>query len=98
MTEQVTERPVRAFPTYESYKIELRNGHLHDLKTVRSTQATDIDGAIGFIEGYRSTAESTYSVVWEGPDPDVNGVLRGLAPNGVVWEIVCVPPLSFDLG
>jgi len=86
------------WPVYDHYRVELRKGEMPDLDVVRSTKATDVDGAISLIEGFRDIAASRNSVTWQGEEVEPSGILFGLAPGGEVWQIIVVPPLGQELG
>ena len=86
------------WPVYKHYTIELRKGTVPDLDVVRSTKATDVDGAIGLIEGFRDLAASRNSVTWQDEEVNAEGFVFGMAPGGEVWQIMCVPPLAQELG
>jgi len=86
------------WPVYKHYTVELRKGEMPNLTTVRSTKATDVDGAIGLIEGFRDLAAARNSVTWQDDEVNAEGFVFGLAPGGEVWQIMCVPPLAQELG
>jgi hypothetical protein len=86
------------WPVYKHYTVELRKGVMPNLDTVRSTKATDVDGAISLIEGFRDLAASRNSVTWQEEEVNPEGFVFGLAPGGEVWQIMCVPPLGQELG
>lgn len=83
---------------YKHYTVELRRGTMPNLETIRSTKATDVDGAIGLIEGFRDIAVSRNDVTWQDDEVNPEGFVYGLAPGGEVWQIMCVPPLAQELG
>jgi len=85
------------WPVYDHYTVELRQGEMPNLAVVRTTKATDVEGAIGLIEAFRDLAASRNGVTWQDSgEVDEGGNLFGLA-KGVVWQIVVVPPLSQEL-
>lgn len=86
------------WPVHDHYKIELIEGAGDAVEVVRSTKATDVDGAIGLIDGFRELAAGRDDVTWDGDNVDERGVLFGLDAKGVTWQITCVPPLSQELG
>lgn len=87
------------WPVHSHYTVELRNGNWPSMdNTVRVMEAPDADGAFRLIDGFRELAESRNNVTWQNDEVDANGVLMGLEPGGVVWEIIVKPPLSQELG
>jgi hypothetical protein len=85
------------FATYDHYTITLAKGAVGDLEVVRTHSAKDVDGAINFVESLRDNAANRDNVQWQHPEVDAQGVMFGLAPGGVVYEISVVPPLSTPL-
>ena len=95
--EQQLELPLE-YHVYDNYTVELRRGEMPDLDVVRSTKASDVDDAIGLIEGFRDLAASRNDVVWQDEEVDQTGTLFGLGGGGEVWQILVVPPLAQELG
>jgi len=79
------------------YTVELRSGNVHALDMVRSNEATDVDGALNLIEAFRDLTRTRNSVTWQDDSVNAEGILYGLAPGGLVWQISVVPPLSTEL-
>src|SRR5262245_32782806 len=84
-------------PVYTHYIVELTKGAVGNMEHVRSYQATSVDGALNFVEGFRTSAASRDNVNWQSDEVDERGLLYGLAPGGVVFCITVVPPLSESL-
>ena len=84
-------------PVYSHYQVTLRRGEMPDLDEVRSTRATDVDGALNLIEGFMEMAKSRHDVTWQDAEIDPTGNLFGLAPGGEVWQVLVVPPLAYEV-
>jgi len=85
------------FPTYTHYTVTLAKGAVGDMQVVRTHSARDTDSAINFVESLRDNAANRDNVQWQHDEVDAQGVMFGLAPHGVVYEISVVPPLSTEL-
>lgn len=85
------------YATYDHYTVTLLKGAVGDMEVVRRHDAHDVDGAINFIESLRDAAANRDKVTWQHEEVDEQGILYGLAPGGVVFEIAVVPPLSTPL-
>ena len=84
-------------PTYDHYTVTLAKGAVGDMQALRTHTATNVDDAINLVEGLRDTAANRDNVQWQNDEVDERGLLFGLAPQGVVFEISVTPPLSFTL-
>lgn len=84
-------------PTYDHYVVQLAKGAVGDMVVVREHSAKSTDGAINFIESLRDTAAGRDDVTWQNDEVDERGLLYGLAPGGVVFQISVVPPLTTAL-
>ena len=85
------------FPTYDHFTIKLSKGDLGALETVRTHTARNEEDALNFVDSMRDYAQGRDNVTWQGEEPDAGGLLYGLAPGGVVYEISVVPPFSQGL-
>jgi hypothetical protein len=85
------------YPGYDHYTVKLAKGAQGDMQVVRTHQATDVDSAINFVESLRDLTANRDEVQWQREGVDERGLLFGLAPQGVVFEISVVPPLSTPL-
>jgi hypothetical protein len=86
------------WPEYDHYTVEIRSGPLFEEKPLRTHTADSPEDALNLIEGLRDTYGERMDVTWDGEEVDGNGILRGLAPEGVVFVISVVPPLSVEIG
>ena len=66
-------------------------------KSCAPTRPTTWTSAINFVESLRDNAANRDNVQWQHEEVDAQGVMFGLAPGGVVYEISVVPPLSTPL-
>lgn len=82
---------------YDHYTIKLSKGAVGDMETVRTHSAKTVDDAVNLVEGLRDSASHRDRVVWQREELDEVGLLYGLAPHGVVFEISVVPTLSTPL-
>ena len=94
MAEQLTLFPPE---TYTHYTITLSKGAVGDMEVIRSHKAATVDDAVNLIEGLRDNAENRDAVQWQYEEVDEKGLLFGLAPHGIVYELSVVPPLAGDL-
>ena len=85
------------YATYDHYTVTLAKGAVGDMEAIRTHTARDVDGAINFIESLRDNAANRDKVTWQNEEVDAAGVMFGLAPHGVVFEISVVPPLTTEL-
>ena len=85
------------FATYDHYTVKLCKGAVGDMEVVRTHTAHDVDSAINLIEGLRDSAANRDDVTWQNEEVDERGLLFGLAPKGLVFEISVVPPLNTPL-
>ena len=85
------------FATYDHYTVTLAKGAVGDMEPVRTHTAKTVDDAINFVESLRDITANRDGVTWQHEEVDAQGVMFGLAPGGVVWEISVVPPLSTEL-
>ena len=83
--------------SYDHYTVTLAKGAVGDMERIRSHAATDPDSAITFIESLRDAAANRDKVQWQRDEVDERGLLFGLAPGGLVFEISVVPPLNTPL-
>jgi len=84
-------------PTYTYYTITLAKGAVGDMEQLRSHTAKDPDSAVNLIEGLRDITANRDKVQWQNQEVDERGLLFGLAPHGIVFEISVVPPLNTPL-
>ena len=83
------------FPSPPSqYTVTISKGAVGSLEVVRTHQARTDEDALNLIEGLRDTFALRDSVTWQFPEVNDQGVVYGLAPQGVVWEILVVPALG----
>jgi hypothetical protein len=85
------------FPTYDHYTVTLAKGAVGDMEPLRTHTAKDPDSAVNFVESLRDNAANRDSVQWQNEEVDERGLLFGLAPGGLVFEISVVPPLNTPL-
>jgi hypothetical protein len=83
--------------TYDHFTITLAKGAVGDMEVIRTHAAGDVDGAINLIESLRDATAGRDNVTWQNEGVDAAGVMFGLAPAGVVFEISVVPPLATPL-
>ena len=77
------------------YTVTLRANDSPDgWRTVRTTKAEDLDGAISLIEGFTELAISRNQVSWSGEMPDAMGMLDGTTSDGSLWQITVEPPFT----
>ena len=82
------------YPTYTEYTVTISKGDVADMDTIRTFQAKDDSGALDLIEGLRDTFANRDKVTWQVREMPENGIMYGLAPGGVVYEILVVPPIG----
>ena len=82
------------FPTPTDYTITLSKGAVGDLQTVRSHKAKTDEDALNLIDGLRDTFGVREDVKWQDFEMPASGVMYGLAPGGVVYEISVVPQIG----
>jgi hypothetical protein len=85
------------FATYDHYTITIAKGAIGDMEVVRTHKAKTSDQAVDLVEGLRDTFGNRENVQWQHPEVDEQGVMYGLAPGGVVFEISVVPTLNTPL-
>lgn len=85
------------FPTYDHYTITLGKGAVNDMEIVRTHTAKSVDDAINLVEGLRDITSNRDGVTWQHDEVDERGLMFGLAPRGLVFEIAVVPPLNTPL-
>lgn len=85
------------FATYDHYTVKLSKGAVGDMEVLRTFDAKTVDDAINLIEGLRDTAANRDTVQWQHEEVDERGLLFGLAPGGIVYEISVVPSLNEPL-
>jgi len=82
------------FPTYDHYTITVSRGAVDEMETVRSFDAKTDEGALDLIDGLRDTYANRDHVIWQVQEMPETGAMYGLAPQGVVWEILVVPAIG----
>jgi hypothetical protein len=85
-----------------AYRIEVRSGPLFGEEEIRSIEVPASEGmpemkAIEMVESFRSYYENREEVTWDGEEVDGNGVLSGLAPEGISYRIVVTPPIPTEV-
>lgn len=85
------------YPVTDHYDIELRKGASGE-QTLRKHEAANPADALAFVEALRDDAIARYMVTWQTEEPIVGGKMHGLAPAGVTYEIVVIPPLEDLVG
>lgn len=85
------------FASYDHYTITLAKGAVGDMESIRTHTAKSVDDATNLIEGLRDITANRDGVLWQNEEVDERGLMFGLAPKGVVFEISVVPPLSTEL-
>lgn len=85
------------FATYDHYTVKLSKGAVGDMEVLRTHTAQTVDDALNLIEGLRDTAVNRDKVTWQHDEVDERGILYGLAPQGVVFELAVEPPLTTPL-
>jgi hypothetical protein len=84
-------------PTYDHFTVTLAKGAVGDMQVVRQHEAHTEDDALNFVDSLRNYTEGRDNVTWQNLEVDERGLLFGLAPGGVVFEISVVPPFSQGL-
>ena len=82
------------FTHYDHYTVTISKGAVGDMKVVREHQAATDADALNLIEGLSDTYGNRDNVTWRDQEMPDSGVMYGLAPGGVVYEILVVPPLG----
>ena len=85
------------WPSYDHYTVKLAKGAVGNMEVVRTHTATSTDGASNLIDSLRDAALARDNVTWQQEEVDARGLMFGLAPGGIVYEISVVPPLSTPL-
>jgi hypothetical protein len=85
----------------EQYVIEARCGPVFGEEVIRSIEVPFSEAqadltVLELVESYRDYYASRNGVVWEGREIDAQGVLAGLAPDGISYRIVVTPPLPVE--
>jgi len=75
------------------YTIELRIIRGEGFEIVRHHVAKTPEDAEAFVEALRDTSYQRLEVTWQSVEPNAEGNMYGLAPGGVVYAIVVLPPL-----
>jgi len=94
MTDVQPQLPLEWPDVADHYTIELRTGPMHDELTTRRHEAKTKADAEALIEGMRDTCAHRDGVSWQYEEPNAEGKLYGLGPNGLVYQIVVSPPLA----
>jgi len=82
------------FATYDHYTVTLSKGAVGAMEALRTHTAHTVDEAVNLIDGLRDSTASRDDVTWQHDEVDERGLMFGLAPGGVVFEIAVLPPLS----
>jgi hypothetical protein len=85
------------YATYDHYTVTLAKGAVGDMEVLRTHTAKNVDDALNLIEGLRDTAVNRDKVTWQHDEVDERGILYGLAPQGIVFELSVYPPLGTPL-
>jgi len=67
---------------------------MHDELVTRRHEAKNATDAEKLIEGMRDTCAHRDGVSWQYEEPNAEGNLYGLGPNGLVYRIVVSPPIA----
>lgn len=79
---------------HDHYTVELREGAVGDMQTVRSHTAKTTEDAANLVDGLRESCLQRDHVTWQGDEVNGEGNLYGMAPGGTVYWISVVPPLT----
>jgi len=82
------------YPVSDHYTIELREGAVGDMQTVRHHVTRSVEDAANLVDGLRESCIQRDRVTWQGDEPNGEGNLYGMAPGGTVYWISVVPPLT----
>jgi len=85
------------YPPVDHYTVTIARGPLHNEQIVRTSFVTAVEDAISTIEAWRDTYNQREAVSWADEEVDAYGRLYGVGPQGEVWLITVVPPLSVEL-
>lgn len=85
------------FPTYDHYTVKLAKGAVGEMAVQREHTARTREDAENFVDSLRILAEGRDNVTWQNLEVDERGLLYGMAPEGLVFEISVVPPFSQGL-
>lgn len=85
------------FASYDHYTVKLSKGAVGAMEPIRTHTAHTVDEAVNLIDGLRDSTASRDDVTWQHTEVDGRGLMFGLAPGGVVYEIAVLPPLNVAL-